>query len=72
MNTASSSLIRQALEWIEQRPMTRTEPFDDSRTNRPSASIWENAWVDCLVQACVATPWIIVSAIGRLLLQCHR
>jgi hypothetical protein len=46
-------------------------PAADSRTDRVGWSIWENVWVDCLIQATVTAPWIIVSAIGRLLLLRH-
>jgi hypothetical protein len=35
------------------------------------SSIWEDVWTDCLIQACVATPWILFGAIGRLFLQGH-
>jgi len=71
MNTGSNSLTRYVLEWLNERPRTREVPLDVLRTNHPAASIWESAWVDCLVQACASTPWIIVSAVGRLLLQRH-
>ncbi len=68
MNTVSNSLTRQILEWLNERPRTCERPLDISCTNYRHASIWENAWIDCLIQACAATPWIIVSAIGRRLL----
>jgi hypothetical protein len=34
-------------------------------------TIPDKAWIDCLIQACAATPWIIVTAIGRLLWPGH-
>jgi hypothetical protein len=71
MNTGFNSLTQRLLEWLNPRPRTREEPLDVLRVNHPGPSIWENAWVDCLVQACASTPWIIVSAVGRLLLQRH-
>jgi hypothetical protein len=32
-------------------------------------SIWEDAWIDCLIEAHAAGPWIIVTAIGRRFLH---
>lgn len=56
---------------LQQRPKVR----DETSCTRPGAllrsSEWRRAWIDCLVQACMATPWIIVSAIGRLLFPSH-
>jgi hypothetical protein len=50
---------------------TRDEPLDVRRSDYPRSSLWDEAWADCLVQACAATPWIIASAVGRLLFQHH-
>jgi hypothetical protein len=71
MNTASNSLTREFLEWLDERPRTREEALDVWRTNCPRLSIWEDAWIDCLIEAHAAGPWIIVSAIGRHFLHGH-
>ena len=71
MNTASNSLTRQFLEWLEERPRTREEALEVWRTHCPRFSIWEDAWADCLIEASMAGPWIIVTAIGRHFLLGH-
>jgi hypothetical protein len=71
MNTAPNSLARQFLEWLNEQPRRPEDALDVWRTNRPRLSAWEDACIDCLIQACAATPWIIISAIGRMFLQRH-
>jgi hypothetical protein len=67
MNTRSNSLTQRVLEWLNECPKTGKEPLDVLRTNHPALSLWETAWVDCLILASASTPWVIVSAVGRLL-----
>jgi hypothetical protein len=69
MNTVSKALTRQFLEWLDERPRTREEALDVWRTHCPRLSVWEDAWVDCFIEA--MGPWIIVSAIGRHFLHGH-
>jgi hypothetical protein len=71
MSTASNSITREFLEWLDERPRTREEAHDVWRTSCPRLSIWEDAWIDCLIEAHAAGPWIIVSAVGRHFLHSH-
>jgi hypothetical protein len=68
MNTAANSPCSE-LQEAPQPAIIQSQARADCRAD--SACIWENAWIDCLVQACVAMPWIIVGAIGRQLLPGH-
>jgi hypothetical protein len=61
MNTAAKFSLR------AQAPLK--EPLEGRDASLAGAARWKDAWIDCLIQACVAAPWIIVSAIGRLLFQ---
>jgi hypothetical protein len=70
MDTACKSSIRQLLVWLDERPGGQHEAPDGGSKSTHS-SIWLDAWGDCLIQACAATPWIFVSAVGRLLFQRH-
>jgi hypothetical protein len=69
MSAASDSLTRQFLEWLDERPRTREEALDVWRTSCPRLSIWEDAWIDCLIEECGAGPWISVTPIGRHFLR---
>lgn len=71
MKTVPNSLTREFLQWLDERPRTREETLDVWRTNCSRLSIWEDAWIDCLIEAHAAGPWIIVSAIGRHFLNGH-
>jgi hypothetical protein len=71
MNPVSHSLTRQRPEGLAGHPKRRDEALDVGRTDCPRSSVWKDAWIDCLIQATAATPWIIASAIGRRLLQGH-
>jgi hypothetical protein len=70
MNTVSAALTRQFLEWLDERPRTREEALDVWGTSCPRLSIWEDAWIERLVEVDATEPWIIVSAIGRHFLHC--
>jgi hypothetical protein len=69
MNTSNKFLTRQFLEWLAERPRTREEALDVWRTNCPRLSIWEDAWIDCLIEAHATQPRIIVTAAGRHFLR---
>jgi hypothetical protein len=58
----------QAPKRVDVRLRTRDEGLDASGSDYPR-NLWAEAWADCLVQACAATPWIIASAVGRLMFQ---
>jgi hypothetical protein len=69
VSTASLSLTRQLLQWLDERPRTREEALDAWRTSCPRLSIWEDAWTDCLIETHVGGRWLIVSAKGRKFLE---
>jgi hypothetical protein len=71
MNTVSAFLTRQLLEWLDERPRTREEALDVWRTSCPRLSIWEDAWIECLVESHATGPWITVSALGKQFLHGH-
>ena len=71
MSSTTDSLTRQFLEWLDERPRTREEALEVWRTSCPRLSIWEDAWIDCLIEASMAGPWIAVTALGRHFLQAH-
>jgi hypothetical protein len=69
VNTASTALTRQLLEWLAERPRTREKALETWRTSCPRFSIWEDACIDGLIEMRAEGPWITVSAKGKLLLQ---
>jgi hypothetical protein len=61
MNSASKTSMRQRLILLDDHSRGRREALHAGRK-----SGWKDAWIECLIQASAATPWIAVSAIGRL------
>jgi hypothetical protein len=59
------------MEWLGERPRTREAGPDAWRTACPRLSIWEDAWIDCLIQACASGPWILLGAMGGHFLRGH-
>ncbi len=47
---AAHALTLQFLTWVEERPRTYGEAMDRWRTSCPRLSIWEDAFVERLVQ----------------------
>jgi hypothetical protein len=68
MNTTTTALRRQMLEWIAVRPRDYAEVMESWRTSCPRLSIWEDACLDGLMDYEPGTGKVILSEAGKAFL----
>jgi hypothetical protein len=69
MPSSVSPLTLQFLEWVSSRPRTYAEVMEAWRTTCPRHSVWEDATIDGLVQLDGDTEAVILTPIGRAILE---
>jgi hypothetical protein len=72
MNATTTALTRQMLEWIAVRPRLYAEVMEAWRTSCPRLSIWEDAYLDGLVEYESGTGKVILSDAGKAFLSRPR
>ena len=69
MSHATYELTLQLLRFIAERPRTHAEVLEAWRTSCPRLSIWEDAYIDGLIERDSETTLVTLSAKGASLLS---